>query len=76
VRHLVRTGVGLVLTFAVGLLVAYIGLAVSISGRERFAGILALVVGLWLMVYAPVVHDRAHREAGEGGHAVWGKNDR
>jgi hypothetical protein len=76
VRHLVRTEVGLVFTFATGMLVAYIGLAVSISGRDRFAGIIVLVVGLWLMVSAPVVHDRAHRDAGQDGHAVWGKNDR
>lgn len=76
VRGLVRTEVGLVATFATGLLVGYIGLAVAVSGRHRFAGVLVLLVGLWLMVSAPVVHDRIHRERGESSHALWGKNDR
>jgi high-affinity Fe2+/Pb2+ permease len=76
VRLLVRTEVGLVVAFAVGLLVAYMGLAVSISGDDRFMGFLVLVLGLWLMLYAPVVHDRIHRERGEEAHAVWGRQDR
>jgi hypothetical protein len=76
VRRVVRTEVGLVLTFVIGMLVAYIGLGVSISGRDRFVGVVVLVVGLWLTAFAPVVHDRAHRDAGEDGHAVWGNNDR
>ena len=75
-RHLVRTEIGLVVAFAVGLLVAYIGIAVFISGQDRFAGFLVLVLGLWLMVYAPVVHDRIHRERGEESHALWGRRDR
>jgi threonine/homoserine/homoserine lactone efflux protein len=76
VRHVVTTEIGLVLAFAVGLLVAYIGLAVFISGDNRFAGALVLVLGGWLMIKAPVTHDRLHRERGEPSHAVWGKGDR
>jgi hypothetical protein len=76
VRQLVRTEVGLVVGFAVALLVAYIGLAVFVSGDHRFAGFLVLVVGVWAMVSAPGVHDRLHRERGEPSHAVWGKDDR
>jgi high-affinity Fe2+/Pb2+ permease len=76
VRLLVRTEIGLVVAFAVGLLVAYMGLAVSISGDDRFMGFLVLVLGLWLMLYAPVLHDRIHRERGEESHAVWGRQDR
>jgi hypothetical protein len=76
VRHLVRTEIGLVVAFAGGLLVAYMGLAVTISGDDRFMGFLVLVLGLWLMLYAPVVHDRVHRERGEESHAVWGRQDR
>jgi hypothetical protein len=76
VRQVVTTEIGLVLAFAVGLLVAYIGLAVFISGDNRFAGALVLVLGGWLMIMAPVTHDRLHRERGEPSHAVWGKGDR
>jgi membrane protein YdbS with pleckstrin-like domain len=76
VRHLVQSEVGLVIAFAAGLLVAYVGLAVSISGQDRSAGLLVLVVGLWLMFSAPTVHDRVHRERGEDSHAVWGRGDR
>ena len=75
-RQLVRTEVGLVVSFAVALLVAYIGLAVFVSGTDRFAGFVGLVVGVWSRVSAPVVHDRLHREHGEPSHAVWGRNDR
>jgi hypothetical protein len=75
VRHLVRTEIGLVVAFAVGLLVAYVGMAVFISGRYRFAGGLVLVLGLWFMLSAPIVHDRVHRERGEESHAVWGRNE-
>ena len=75
-RHLVRTEIGLVVAFAAGLLVAYVGVAVSISGQDRFAGVLVLVLGLSLMIYAPVVHDRIHRERGEASHALWGRRDR
>jgi hypothetical protein len=76
VRLLVRTEIGLVVAFAAGLLVAYVGLAVSISGQDRFVGVLVLVLGLWSMLSAPVVHDRVHRERGEESHAVWGRADR
>jgi hypothetical protein len=76
VRQLVRTEIGLVVAFAVGSLVAYIGLAVFISGKDRFVGGLVVVFGLWLMVSAPVVHDRLHRERGEDSHAVWGRGNR
>jgi hypothetical protein len=72
----VRTEIGLVVVFTVGLLVVYIGLAVFISGRDRFAGALVLVLGLWTMIAAPIAHDRQHREAGEDSHAVWGRGDR
>ena len=58
---------------AAGLLVAYVGLAVSISGQDRLVGGLVLVLGLWLMVAAPVVHDRLHRERGEESHAAVGQ---
>ena len=70
------TEVGLVVAFVAGVLVAYVGLAVSVSGDDRFAGGLVLVLGGWTMVAAPVVHDRMHRERGEPGHAVWGRGDR
>jgi hypothetical protein len=76
VRNLVRTEIGLVVAFAGGLLVAYIGFAVFMSGKDRFAGGLVLVLGLWLMLYVPIVHDRLHRERGEDSHALWGKQDR
>jgi hypothetical protein len=75
-RQIVRTEIGLVVVFTVGLVVVYIGLAVCISGNDRFAGGLVLVLGLWTMLAAPIVHDRLHREAGEDSHAVWGKGDR
>lgn len=74
-RRLVGTEVGLVVAIAAGLLVAYVGLAVFVSGRDRSAGFLVLVLGLWLMVSAPVVHDRVHRERGEESHALWGRHD-
>jgi high-affinity Fe2+/Pb2+ permease len=76
VRSIVSTEIGLVVAFAVGLLVAYIGIAVFLSGKDRFAGGLVLVVGVWLMGYAPVLHDRIHRERGEESHALWGRGDR
>jgi hypothetical protein len=75
VRRLVATEIGAVLAFAVGLLVTYVGLAVTVSGRERFLGVLALAAGLWAMVATPVVHDQLHRERGEPGHAVWGRDE-
>jgi membrane protein YdbS with pleckstrin-like domain len=76
VRQVVSTEIGLVVAFAAALLVAYVGLAVTISGENRFAGVLILVLGVWSMVAAPVVHDRLHRERGEPSHAVWGRDDR
>jgi hypothetical protein len=76
VRNLVRTEIGLVVAFAVGLVVVYVGFAVFMSGEDRLAGGLVLVLGLWLMLYAPIVHDRLHREWGEESHALWGKQDR
>ena len=75
-RLLVRTHVGLVVVVSVALLVTYVGLAMYLSGRERFAGALTLIAGVWSIVAAPVVHDRLHRERGEPGHALWGRNDR
>ena len=75
-RRLVTTEIGLVVAFGVGVLVSYIGLAVFVSGENRLAGALVLVLGVWLMIKAPVTHDRLHRERGEAGHAVWGKGDR
>ena len=78
-RYLVRTEVGLVVAFAVGMLVTYVGLALTvsgISGPDRFVGWLVLAAGLWLMLAAPVVHDRGHRERGEDSHALWGRDDR
>jgi hypothetical protein len=76
VRYLVTTEIGLVVAFAVGLVVAYIGIAVFISGRHEFAGVLGLGLGFWLMLYAPILHDRVHRERGEESHALWGRGDR
>jgi hypothetical protein len=76
VRHLVRTEVGLIVVFAAGLLVSYTGLAVFVSGRDRFMGGVVLVLGLWVTLAAPVVHDRLHRERGEESHALWGRADR
>jgi len=76
VRHLVTTEIGLMIAFATGLLVAYVGLAVCISGQDRFVGGLVLVIGLWSMLSAPIVHDRIHRERGEESHALWGRQDR
>ena len=71
-----RTEVGWVLGFAVGLLVGYVGLALCVSGDDKIVGGVVLVLGLWLMRSAPVVHDRLHEERGEERHAVWGRQDR
>jgi high-affinity Fe2+/Pb2+ permease len=76
VRLLVRTEIGLIVAIAVGLLVAYVGFAISVTGRHTFAGVVVLLAGLWSMGYAPVLHDRIHREHGEESHAVWGRGDR
>jgi small neutral amino acid transporter SnatA (MarC family) len=76
VRRLVRTEVGLVVVFAASLLVAYIGLAVCVTGKHRVVGGLVLVLAVWSMVAAPVVHDRVHRESGEQSHVVWGRDGR
>lgn len=75
-RHIVRTEVGLAVVFAAAVLVAYVGLAVYVTGRDRFIGALVLILGLWSMLSAPIVHDRLHRECGEESHALWGKHDR
>ena len=75
-RYLVTTEIGFVVAFAVGLVIAYIGIAMFISGRHQFAGVLVLGLGLWLMLYAPILHDRVHRERGEESHALWGRGDR
>lgn len=75
-RRLVSTEIGLVVSIAAGVLVAYVGLAVCVSGRERFVGALVLLLGLWSVAAAPVVHDRLHRERGEPSHALWGRDDR
>jgi hypothetical protein len=76
VRRVVSTEIGLVVLFGACLLVAYVGLAVFLSGRSRFAGGLVLLFGVWSLLYLPVVHDRVHRERGEPSHALWGKGDR
>jgi hypothetical protein len=76
VRRVVSTEIGTVLAFAAGLLVTYVGLALTLSGRERFAGVLVLALGLWAVISAPVTHDQLHRERGEPGHAVWGRGER
>ena len=75
-RRLVRTEIGLVVVVAVSLLVAYIGLAVCVSGQHRFVGVLVLVLALWSLVAAPIVHDRLHRERGEPSHVIWGRDER
>lgn len=75
-RRLVVTEIGVVLAFGVGLLVTYVGLAVAVTGRDRVVGVLVLGAGLWAMVSAPVVHDQEHRQRGEPGHAVWGRDER
>ena len=75
-RRLVRSEVGLVAGGLAGLLVTYIGIAVAVSGRDRFAGWLVLVAGAWGAVAAPVLHDRQHRENGEPPHVIWGRDDR
>ena len=75
-RELVRTEIGLVVAFGAAVLVSYVGLAVCISGQNRFAGALVLLLGLWCMGSAPVKHDQLHRERGEETHAVWGRGDR
>jgi hypothetical protein len=76
VRQLLRTEVGLLLTLVLALIVVYVGLALYVSGQHRLLGVLLLIVGLWSIVSAPLVHDRLHREKGEDTHALWGKNDR
>jgi hypothetical protein len=73
---MVRTEIGLIFALLAAALVGYVGLAVCISGQHRFVGFLVLVLGLWLMLYAPIVHDRLHRERGEESHALWGRHDR
>lgn len=73
---MVRTEIGPVVTFAAAMLVAYVGLAVSISSQDRLIGIVVLTLGLWWMLSAPIVHDRLHLERGEDPHALWGRNDR
>lgn len=75
-RSLVRTEAGLVAGILAGLLVTYIGLAVTVSDRHRAAGVLVLALGVWATVAVPVVHDRVHRESGEPSHALWGRGDR
>lgn len=75
-RRLLSTEIGTVLAFAVGLLVTYVGLAITVSGHDRLVGVLVLALGLWAVVSAPVTHDQLHRERGEPGHAVWGRGDR
>jgi len=75
-RHLLRTEVALVVTFAAAMLAAYIGLAIFVSGDHQLLGFVILLGGGWMMIYAPVLHDRAHRERGEATHAVWGRDDR
>jgi hypothetical protein len=72
----VGTEIGLVFVFGACLLLTYVGIAVFFAGRDRFAGALVLIVGVWSLIYVPVVHDRVHRERGEPSHALWGRGDR
>lgn len=74
-RRLVGTEAGLVVTFAAGVLVAYVGLALTVSGPDRLVGALVLLVGLWAASTAPVVHDQLHVERGEQRHARWTRGD-
>jgi len=71
VRRLVGTEIGLLAAFMAGVLIAYVGLAVFVSGEARMIGGGVLVLGLWLILAAPRAHDRVHRERGEAGHAPW-----
>jgi hypothetical protein len=71
VRRLVTTEVGLVVAVLVGVLTAYVGLAVLVSGDQRLVGGGVLVLGLWVVLAALSSHDRAHRERGEAGHLLW-----
>ena len=78
-RRLVGTEIGLLAAFLAGVLTAYVGLAVLVSGEQRLVGGGVLVLGLWAMLAAPLEHERAHRSRGEAGHAPWlwgGGNDR
>lgn len=71
-RRLVGTEIGLIVGLLAGALVTYVGVAVAFSGRDRVIGAGVLVLGGWLMLAVLVVHDRAHLERGEPGHALWG----
>jgi hypothetical protein len=71
VRRLVGTEIGLLAVFLAGVLIAYVGLAVLVSGEERMVGAGVLVLGLWAVLAAPLAHDQAHRERGQAGHAPW-----
>ena len=70
-RRLVCTEIGLLAAFLAGALIAYVGLAVFVSGEAGLVGGGILVLGVWLMLAAPAAHERAHRERGEAGHAPW-----
>jgi len=76
VRRLVSTEVGLLAAVLVGVLTAYVGLAVMVSGAQRLIGGGVLVLGLWGLLAAPSAHDRAHRERGEAGHLLWSRGAR
>jgi hypothetical protein len=69
-RAFVRTEIGVVVAFAVSVLTAYTGLAISVSGRDKLVGVLLLMVGLWGALSAPAAHNRCHLERGETPHLV------
>jgi hypothetical protein len=71
VRAFVRTEFGLLITLAVSLLVAYVGLALVISGRHHLVGAAVLLFSLSSTLSAASAHNQMHRERGETAHAVW-----
>ena len=70
-RAVVRTELGLFITLAVSLLVAYVGLALVISGRHHLVGAAVLLFSLSSALSAARAHNEMHRERGEAAHAVW-----
>lgn len=70
-RAFVRTELGLFINLAVSLLVAYVGLALVISGRHHLVGAAVLLFSLSSTLSAARLHNEMHRERGEPAHAVW-----
>lgn len=50
-------------------------LALYLTGHSDL-GFAVSLVGILLIFRGATVHDRAHREAGESGHAMWGRGDK